>query len=56
MKKKVKCYICHSTVKNNTYVCPIEIFPPKINVKFQVSYTYDRLSISIRPFYAVIWS
>ena len=38
------------TVENNAYVCRIEIFPPKINVNFQVSYLYDRLSIYIGHF------
>ena len=40
----------NSTVENNAYVCRIEIFPPKVNVKIQVSYTYDKLSIYIGHF------
>ena len=40
----------HRTVENNAYVCRIEIFPPKVNVKIQVSYTYDKLSIYIGHF------
>ena len=46
----LECIDNNRTVENNAYVCRIEIFPPKINVKFQVSYTYDRLSIYIGHF------
>ena len=38
------------TVENNAYLCRIEVFLPKINIKFRVSFIYDKLSIYIGHF------
>ena len=48
------CLADYLTIENNTYVCRIEIFPPKINVKLQVSYTHDKPSPPPMPTYVSI--